>query len=232
MEQVYTKSIRNVALLGHSGGGKTSLAESMLYISRLTDRLGNVTDGNTICDYDPEEIKRGYSISAAMAPLLWNGAKINILDTPGFFDFEAEARQCVRVADAAIIVVDGKAGIEVGTEIGWNLATQAGIPKAFFINRFDDGEARFYKVFGAIREKYGLTVCPIQIPIIDGDTVIGFANLVEMCVYTFEKSTGEYSRSSIPDKFKDVCDEYHNMLQEAYCDIRRKRLQICPESHS
>ena len=215
MEQVYTKSIRNVVLLGHSGGGKTSLAESMLYISRITDRLGNIQDGNTICDYDPEEIKRGYSVSAAMAPMLWNGTKINILDTPGFFDFEAEARQCVRAADAAIIVVDGKAGIEVGTEIGWNLATSAGIPKAFFINRFDDGEARFYKVFGAIREKYGLTVCPIQIPIIDGDTVIGFANLVEMCVYTFEKSTGEYIRSSIPDKFKDVCDEYHNMLLEA-----------------
>ena len=215
MEKVFTKSIRNVALLGHSGGGKTSLAESMLYISRLTDRLGNTADGNTICDYDPEEIKRGYSISAAMAPLLWNGAKINILDTPGFFDFEGEVRQCVRAADAAIIVVDGKAGIEVGTELAWNLATEAGIPKAFFINRFDDGEARFHKAFGAIREKYGLNVCPVQIPIIDGDTVIGFANLVEMCVYTFEKATGEYVRSSIPDKFADVCNEYHAILLEA-----------------
>jgi len=215
MEKVTTKSIRNVALLGHSGGGKTSLAESMLYISRVTDRLGVVTDGNTVCDYDPEEIKRGYSVGAAMAPMLWNGTKINILDTPGFFDFEGEVRQCVRVADAAIIVVDGKAGIEVGTEIGWNLANEAGIPKAFFINRFDDPEARFYKVFGAIREKYGLTVCPIQIPIIDEDTVIGFGNLVEMCVYTFERTTGEYIRSSIPDKFMDVCQEYHNMLLEA-----------------
>lgn len=215
MEQVYTKAIRNVVLLGHSGGGKTSLAESMLYISRLTDRLGNITDGNTVCDYDPEEIKRGYSVSAATAPMLWNGTKINIMDTPGFFDFEAEARQCVRVADAAIIVVDGKAGIEVGTELAWNMATEAGIPKSFFINRFDDGEARFYKVFGAIREKYGLNVCPIQIPIIDGDTVIGFCNLVEMCVYTFEKATGEYIRSSIPEKFTDVCTEYHNILLEA-----------------
>ena len=215
MDSVYTKSIRNVALLGHSGGGKTSLAESMLYISRVTDRLGNVGDGNTVCDFDPEEIKRGYSVSAATAPMLWNGTKINILDTPGFFDFEAEVRQCIRVADAAIIVVDGKAGIEVGTEIAWNLASDAGIPKAFFINRFDDGEARFYKVFGAIREKYGLNVCPIQIPIIDGDTVIGFANLVEMCVYTFEKATGEYVRSSIPEKFMEVCTEYHNILLEA-----------------
>ncbi len=215
MEKVYTKSIRNVALLGHSGGGKTSLAESMLYISRLTDRLGSVTDGNTVCDYDPEEIKRGYSVSSAMAPMLWNGTKINIIDTPGFFDFEAEVRQSVRAADAAIIVVDGKSGIQVGTELAWNFATEAGIPKAFFINRFDDGEARFYKVFSAIREKYGLTVCPIQIPIIDGDTVIGFANLVEMCVYTFEKATGEYVRSSIPEKFADMFSEYHNILLEA-----------------
>ena len=215
MEKVYTKSIRNVALLGHSGGGKTSLAESMLYISRLTDRLGTVTDGNTVCDFDPEEIKRGYSVSSAMAPMLWNGTKINILDTPGFFDFEGEVRQCVRAADAAIIVVDGKSGIQVGTELAWDLAVQAGIPRAFFINRFDDGEARFYKVFNAIREKYGLTVCPIQIPIIDGDTVIGFANLVEMCVYTFEKQTGEYIRSSIPEKFNDMFSEYHNMLLEA-----------------
>ncbi len=215
MEKVYTKSIRNVALLGHSGGGKTSLAESMLYISRLTDRLGTITDGNTVCDYDPEETKRGYSISAAMAPMLWSGTKINLLDTPGFFDFEAEARQCVRVADAAIIVVDGKAGIEVGTESAWNMATEAGVPKAFFINRFDDGEARFYRVFGQIREKYGVTVCPIQIPIIDGDTVIGFANLIEMKVYTFEKTTGEYVISAIPEKFMEVCTEYHNMLLEA-----------------
>ena len=215
MEKVFTKSIRNVALLGHSGGGKTSLAESMLYISRLTDRLGVIADGNTVCDYDPEEIKRGYSVSAAMAPMLWSGTKINILDTPGFFDFEGEALQCVRAADAAIIVVDGKAGIEVGTESAWNMATDAGIPKAFFINRFDDGEARFYKVFGQIRDKYGVTVCPIQIPIIDGDTVIGFANLIDMKVYTFEKATGEFALSPIPAKFQDVCDEYHNMLLEA-----------------
>ena len=215
MEKVQTKSIRNVALLGHGDCGKTSLAESMLYISRLTDRLGSVTDGNTVCDYDPEEVKRGYSISASTAPMLWNGTKINLLDTPGFFDFEAEVKQCVRVADAAIIVVDGKAGIEVGTELAWNYATAAKIPKAFFINRFDDGEARFYKVFGQIREKYGVTVCPIQIPIIDGDTVIGFANLIDMKVYTFERTTGEYSESKIPDKFMDVCSEYHNMLLEA-----------------
>ena len=107
MQNIETKRIRNVALLGHSGSGKTSLVEALLHVAGASDRFGNITDGTTVCDYDPEEIKRGYSISAATAQLLWNGAKINILDAPGFFDFEAEARQCVRAADAAIIVVDG-----------------------------------------------------------------------------------------------------------------------------
>ena len=152
MEQVYTKSIRNVALLGHSGGGKTSLVESMLYISRLTDRLGTTAGGNTVCDYDPEEIKRGYSVSAATAPMLWNGTKINVLDTPGFFDFEGEVRQCARAADAAIIVVDGKAGIEVGTELAWDMATEAKLPKSFFINRFDD-ETDIFVHYSQIKQK-------------------------------------------------------------------------------
>ncbi len=213
MQKYGTKQIRNVALLGHSGGGKTSLAESMLYISKATDRLGNVTNGNTVSDFDPEEIKRGYSISASLAPVEWKDAKINLLDAPGFFDFEGEVRQCVRASDAAIIVVDGKSGIQVGTELGWRLATEAGIPKAFFINRFDDGEARFRKVFDALREKYGVTVCPVQIPIIDGSEVAGFANLVEMCMFMYEN--GDYKRSDIPEKFNDVFTEFHDMFIEA-----------------
>ena len=106
MAQYNTKQIRNIALAGHGGSGKTTLAEAMLYGSKAIDRMGKVTDGNTVCDFDPEEIKRGYSVSAASAPMLWNGTKINILDTPGFFDFDGEVRQCVRAADAAIIVVD------------------------------------------------------------------------------------------------------------------------------
>ena len=172
METITTKNIRNVCLLGHGGSGKTSLAESMLYISKASERLGKITEGNTVCDSDPEEIKRGFSLSAAAAVLTWKDIKINILDAPGYYDFEGEARQCVRVADGAIIVVDGKAGIEVGTELAWDMATDAGLPKSFFINRFDDGEARFYKVFTALRERFGVTVCPLHIPCIDGDKVV------------------------------------------------------------
>ena len=173
MGKVLTKNIRNICLLGHGSSGKTSIAEAMLYIGGETDRLGKTTDGNTVCDYDAEEIKRGFSLSTTIAPVTWKDIKINIIDTPGYLDFSGEVMQGIRVADSAIIAVDGKAGIEVGTELGWEYATDAGIPKAFFINKFDDPEARFHRVFGALRENFGLSVCPIIIPMIDADKVVG-----------------------------------------------------------
>ena len=214
MEKTITKNIRNIALLGHGSGGKTSLAESMLYLSKCTDRLGKTPEGNTICDYDAEEIKRGYSISAAMAPLVWKDIKINIIDTPGYLDFQAEVLQAVRVADAAIIVVDGKAGIEVGTELAWDYATDAEIPKAFFINKFDDPEARFNRVFTALREKFGVAVCPVIIPMIDVDKVTGFLNLVDMRVLVYDKE-GNLVEGSIPENYIETAEHYRNMLLES-----------------
>ncbi len=215
MDYFSTKNIRNICLLGHGGAGKTSLAEALLYITKSTDRVGTIADGNTVCDYDPEEIRRGFSLSSALAPVVWRDVKINILDTPGYFDFEGEVLQCVRAADSAIIVVDGKAGMEVGTELAWDYATKAGIPKSFFINRFDDGEARFYKVFTALRDKYGNKLCPILIPCIDVDKVIGFLYLVDMKVYTFDSATGGYVTTDIPDQFMDIANEYRQKLLEA-----------------
>lgn len=215
MENYSTKAIRNVCLLGHGGAGKTSLAEALLYITKSTERLGKVTDGNTVCDFDPEEIKRGYSISASLASVNWRDVKINILDTPGYFDFEGEVKQCVRVSDSAVIVVDGKEGVQVGTELAWDYATEAKIPKSFFINRFDDGEARFYKVFEALRDRFGKTLCPVLIPCIDVDKVIGFLYLIDMQVYTFDSASGEYVSCPIPDQFMDVANEYRNKLLES-----------------
>ena len=211
---LYTKSIRNVALLGHSGGGKTSLAESMLYISRLTDRLGNIADGNTVCDYDPEEIKRGYSISASTAPLLWDGAKINILDAPGFFDFEAEARQCVRAADAAIIVVDGKAGIEVGTELAWNYADAANLPRAFFINKFDDNDARFARVLDDLHVTFGKHICPLTIPMVKNGEVKGCIDLIDQTAHVFDDN-GRHGVELIPEESMEAVEKYRDMLMEA-----------------
>ena len=225
MEKVITKSIRNVALLGHGGSGKTSLAEAMLYLTKNTDRLGTVTAGNTVCDYDPEEKRRGFSLSASLAPITWKDIKINLLDTPGYFDFEGEVRQCARVADAAIIVVDGKSGIQVGTELGWDLATDAGIPKAFFINRFDDNEARFRRVYDALRDKFGVEVCPLQIPVIDGNEVIGFANLVDNIMYMFDSATGSYSSNPIPEKFADYIEEFRQMLFESIAQTSEELME-------
>ena len=125
MATIETKRIRNVALLGHSGCGKTSLAEAMLFISGGTDRLGKIADGNTVCDYDSEEIARKFSLSGAVAPLVWKDIKVNVLDTPGYLDFAGEVAQALRVADSALIVIDAKSGIQVGTELAWDAATEA-----------------------------------------------------------------------------------------------------------
>ncbi len=215
MELFETKNIRNVCLLGHGGAGKTSLAEAMLYIAKATDRLGKVVDGNTVSDYDAEEVRRGFSISASILPLVWQGIKVNVLDTPGYPDFEGEVRQSIRVADAALIVVDGKAGIEVGTELAWNMADEQGIPKSFFINRFDDPEARFYKVFEALRERFGVAICPVQIPMIDEDKVTGFLDLLDFESYIFDSATGDYVSLPIPEQFMEIAEKYRNMLYES-----------------
>lgn len=214
MAKVQSDKIRNVALLGHGGSGKTSLAEAMLYISGGTDRLGKTPDGNTVCDYDAEEQKRGFSISTALAPVMWNGTKINVLDTPGFLDFVGEVSQALRVAGLAVITVDAKSGMEVGTELAWDNATDAGLPKAFFINKFDDPEARFKRVLTQLHDKYGSAVCPITVPTVENGQVTGFLDLLDMKDYSYDNK-GNYTTKDIPDAFKAEADEYHNMLLEA-----------------
>ena len=175
-----TKQIRNIALLGHGGSGKTSLTEAMLYIAKCIDRLGKTTDGNTTSDYDAEEIKRGYSISTTVSDLAWGDAKINVIDTPGYLGFVGEEMQGVRVADSAIIVLDGKSGVEVGTELAWDYA--ADIPKAFFINKCDDPEADFDRVFKGLHAKFGNALCPVFIPVRSGNNVV-MVDLMDMKAY-------------------------------------------------
>ncbi len=217
MDKINTKSIRNVCLLGHGGSGKTSICEAMLYLAKETERLGKTPEGNTVSDYDPEEIRRGFSLSTTVEPFLWKDSKINIIDTPGYLDFTGEVLEGMRVADSALILVDGRNGIEVGTELAWDMATTAGIPKAFFINRFDDGEARFKRVFDSLREKFGVAVCPLLIPMIEGDKVIGFLNLIDMKAEVYDK-TGANMESEIPEEFKAIAEEYRNMLYESIAE--------------
>ena len=173
MAMVETKKIRNIALLGHGGSGKTSLSESMLYITGAIDRLGKVSDGNTVSDFDAEEVKRGFSLSASVVNMTWKDCKINILDTPGYLDFVGETKQALRVADSAIIVVDGKAGIEIGTELAWGYADEAKLPRAFFINKFDDNDARFARVLDDLHLTFGKHICPLTIPMVKDGVVKG-----------------------------------------------------------
>lgn len=211
---IETRKIRNVALLGHSRSGKTSLVEAMLYISGATDRLGRVNEGNTVCDFDAEETARGFSLSSKVAPVNWKDTKFNILDTPGYFDFAGEVLEALRVADSAIIVVDARAGIESGTEIAWEYANREKLPKAFFINKFDDNEARFGRVLDALHDRFGKMICPITIPMVKDGEVVGAVDLVDMEAHVFD-SQGRHSVQNIPEESSEAAEKYHDMLLEA-----------------
>ena len=214
MQNIETKRIRNVALLGHSGSGKTSLAEALLHVAGASDRFGNVPDGTTVCDYDPEEIKRGFSLASKVAPFMWKNTKVNVLDTPGFLDFVGEVNQALRVADAALILVDGKAGIEVGTELAWDNARAANLPTAFFINKFDDNEARFGRVLDSLHEKFGKNICPLTIPMVKDGKVLGAIDLINQEAHVFSDK-GQHSVTSVPEESVEAMEKYRDMLMEA-----------------
>jgi elongation factor G len=164
MKNYNTGQIRNVALISHGGAGKTSLAEAMLYTSGAITRLGKVEAGNTTTDYDPDEIKRQVTISTALAPLEWNGVKINLLDTPGYFDFVGEVQGALRVADSAVIVVCAVSGVEVGTEKVWSYADKYNLPRLVFINKIDRENANFSAVLEQLRSFFGLKVSRCSFP--------------------------------------------------------------------
>ena len=210
MASITTKDVRNVCLLGHGGCGKTSIAEAMLYAVKDIDRMGKPTDGNTVCDYDPEEIARGYSISTAVASIMWKNTKINVLDAPGYLDFAGEAMEAIRVADAAVIVVDGKGGLEVGTELSWEYVEGAKLPRAFFINKCDDPEFNFDKVYEQLHDKFGTSLCPVFVPAEKGV----FINLVHMEAFKFGPK-GEKQKAEMTDAYRAIADQYKDAFNEA-----------------
>lgn len=156
--------IRNVALTGHAGSGKTTLAEALLFRAGAVERVGAVESGTTVCDYDPEEIRRKSSLQTALAPLEWKDCKINLADTPGLFDFEGEMLEGLSCAETALIVVSGKSGVNVGTEKVWKLAARRGMSRAFFVGKLDDETADFAKVLEALKDAFGASVCPVVVP--------------------------------------------------------------------
>ncbi len=181
-----TGDIRNVTLVGHGGEGKTTLAEAMLFCSGAIDRQGKTEDGNTVMDYDPEETKRHISISSAIAPVEWNGTKINLIDTPGYFDFIGDATSGYYLADSALILVNGLSGLTVGAEKAWDTCTDAKISKAFFINQMDKENVDFDKALNSLKDKYGTRITPMQLPIGQGLKFKGILDVLDMKAYEFD----------------------------------------------
>ena len=210
MATITTNNVRNVCLLGHGGCGKTSIAEAMLYAVKDIDRMGKPTDGNTVCDFDPEEIARGYSISTAVASVMWKNTKINVIDAPGYLDFAGEAMEAIRVADAAVIVVDGKGGLEVGTELSWEYVEAAKLPRAFFINKCDDPEFNFDKVYEQLHDKFGTSLCPVFVPAEKGV----FINLVHMEAFKYGPK-GEKQKVDMTDAYRAIAEQYKDAFNEA-----------------
>lgn len=209
--------IRNVALLGHGSCGKTTLAEAMAYVTGVITRQGKIEDGSTISDYDKEEQKREFSIQTSVIPIVSDETKINILDTPGYFDFVGEAEQAASAADAAIIVISAKAGVQVGTEKAWNLCEKYKLPRMFFVTDMDDDNASYRKVVEALQELYGTRVAPFQLPIRENEKFVGFVNVVKMAGRRFNND-GTYIESDIPDYSMEYLQTYRDALLEAVAE--------------
>jgi elongation factor G len=197
VKQYEAKHILNIALAGHSGAGKTSIVEAMLYLSGATDRLGKVGEGNTVCDFDPEEIRRKTSVLTSAAPLEWKNYKINLLDTPGLFDFEGGVREAVRAADCMLIAVSGKDGVAVGTEKAFAAANTRGLSKIFFVNGLCDESADFYKVFERLKASFGPSVCPVVVPFIQNGKANIYVNVLEYKAYEYHD--GKAVEVKMPD---------------------------------
>ena len=173
-----TDKIRNVALLGHGGAGKTSLVEAMAYLSGITSRMGKVEDGNTVSDFGKEEQKRKISISTSVVPIEWEGYKVNIIDTPGFFDFAGEVEEALSAAGAAIIVVNGKAGLEVGTQKAWELCEKYKLPRMIYVSNMDVDNASFRQVVEDMTELFGKKMAPFHLPIRENEKFVGYVNVI------------------------------------------------------
>ena len=223
MAKFITNNIRNVCLIGHSGSGKTATIESMLWKAGATDRLGRVSDGNTVSDYDSEEIKRKISIGLSVANLEWNGVKINILDCPGFLGFAGEVASALRVSDAALIMVDAKSGMEVGTEIAWYNAKDASLPRGFFINKCDDPDADFDKVFNQLREEFGNALCPVFIPIKEPNGVM-MVDLMTMKCFRYLPN-GERQEEPMNDSRRVIAEKYQEVFMEAIAQTNEEMLE-------
>lgn len=212
-----TEQIRNVVLLGHGGAGKTTLAEGLAFVTKAITRMGKVADGTTISDYDKEEIKRGFSIHSSILPIEWEGLKINLLDAPGYFDFVGQAEEAMSVADAAVIVINGKAGVEVGTKKAWDICERRKIPRIFFVTNMDDPNADYLGIVEELKQLYGKKVAPFHLPFYENEKFTGFVNVVKMGGRRFA-ADGTYEDTDIPDSISGNLSEVREMILEAVAE--------------
>ena len=223
-----TSQIRNVILLGHGGAGKTTVAEALAMITGVTKRMGKITDGNTISDYDKEEIKRQFSISTSLIPLEYEGEngpiKINLLDTPGYFDFVGEVEEAISVADAAIIVVNCKAGIEVGVEKAWEMCEKYNLPRLFFVTNMDDDHASYRELVLKLETRFGRKIAPFQLPIRENEKFVGFVNVVKMAGRRFTELSN-YTECEIPDYVQKNLGIAREALMEAVAETSEEYME-------
>src|SRR5437588_5334326 len=210
-------SIRNVLLAGHGGAGKTTLLEAMLFTSGGITRMGSVEDGNTVSDHDPEEVKKGISVSLALAPIESEGVKISVLDAPGYADFVGDLYSAVHAADAVVIVVSAVEGVEVQTEVAWELAVQAGLPRAIFINKLDRERASFERTLDELTNSFGTQIAPVQFPLGEEHAFEGVADLLSRKAYTYSGGPAG-TEAQWPDDIAGKADPYREKLTEAVAE--------------
>lgn len=218
MKKYSIKNLRNVGLMGHNGTGKTSLVESILYYSKITDRLGDIEDGTTVLDFDTEERKRKFSISLSVAPIELDDVKINIIDIPGYADFQGECVEGMRAVDVGMIVVSGVSGIKAGTELSWEYCNKIKLPRTIFINKLDRENSSFDKVLDSLNQKFGISVVPIQYPIGSEDNFRGVINIISKKARIYDVKTKEIKVIDIPEELMDKVQDCKTMIMEAVAE--------------
>jgi elongation factor G len=219
-----TENIRNVVFVGHAGAGKTSLTEALLYRSGATTRLGKVTEGNTVSDYDEEEIRRGNSVATSLAPVEWEGCKLNLFDAPGYADFVGEMRAAMRVADLAVFVVSGVEGLEVQTQVAWNHAEELELPRLLFVNKLDRENSSFRRTLEQLRDAFGMGVAPFSLPLGREHDFHGVISVIDVAAYAYDE-TGHATEVAVPEDRRARVDEVRTALLDSVAETSDELLE-------